>query len=79
MFVSYFHFGKNYGGKSEFPFFLFNNHFLNEIFPIFAPINHQTTIIDQKTENNVNIINQRISYYSHSNQKPRKLMIKKVG
>ena len=48
---------------------------LNDFIPIFAPINHQTTIIDQKTEDNVNIINQRISYYSHSNQKPRKLMI----
>lgn len=43
---SYFHFGKNYGGKSGFPIFLYNNHFLNEIFLTFAPTNHQTTIID---------------------------------
>ena len=46
---SYFHFGKNYGGKSEFPIFLYNNHFLNKIFLTFAPINHQTEIIDDLT------------------------------
>lgn len=42
--------------KRNFRFFLYNNIFLNRIFPIFAPINHQTEIDDLKKRKTINIL-----------------------